>query len=87
MRKIKRMHVIFLYKVNENIFIFGGGLITLIGIVVTIIAFSKWKGEGFLGLEPEVMMRYVIPAVSALEIGTMSLLSGFLMGIFKIGLK
>ncbi len=75
------------HKVNENIFIFGGGLITLIGIVVTIIAFSKWKGEGFLGLEPEVMMRYVIPAVSALEIGTMSLLSGFLMGIFKIGLK
>lgn len=71
-------------KIKEDVFIFGGGIISFIGIVITIIAFIMWKNIGFSGLEPEVMMRFVIPAVSALEIGTMLLLSGFLMGIFKI---
>lgn len=64
-----------------------GGVILLAGIVSTIFAFIYWSDGGFSELEPEVMMRWVVPAAAALEIGIMFLLSGFLIGIFKVGHK
>lgn len=76
-----------IYRLNEEWFLLMGGVILLAGIVSTIFAFIYWSDGGFSELEPEVMMRWVVPAAAALEIGIMFLLSGFLIGIFKVGHK
>lgn len=76
-----------IYRLNEGWFLLIGGVILLAGIVSTIFAFIYWSDGGFSELEPEVMMRWVVPAAAALEIGIMFLLSGFLIGIFKVGHK
>jgi len=73
-------------KLKEDGFIFGGILLTLIGIALSIAALLLWKSTGYSELEPEVAMRVAIPAVSMLEIGIQSIFSGFMMGIIKTGI-
>ncbi|MCR4866753.1 MAG: glycosyltransferase family 2 protein [Lachnospiraceae bacterium] len=70
-------------RLREDRFIAAGAIITFLGVLLSIISFLKWQSEGFSDLIPEVMMRWVIPAVTALEVGTMLILTGFFMGIIK----
>ena len=44
----------------------------------------EWRASGFGALEPERIMRIVIPAVTLLEIGVQTVAAGFLVGIVKI---
>ena len=44
----------------------------------------KWREVGFGDLEPEKVMRIVIPAVTFLEIGIQNITTGFLIGMMKI---
>lgn len=71
-------------KLNEDIFIFGGILLAVFGIVLSISALMYWKHTGYSQLVPEVVMRIIIPGASLLEIGLQSVFSGFIIGILKI---
>lgn len=71
-------------KLKEDNFIFSGLILAVLGILLSIYALMYWKNTGFSGLNPEMMMRLVIPAVGMMTIGVQTLFSGFLMGILKI---
>lgn len=76
-----------IHKINEDYFIFFGSIIVFIGLGISVFSFVLWSVGGFSSLIPEQMMRLVIPAVTSLEIGSMFVLSGFFIGILKIGNK
>lgn len=71
-------------KLNEDIFIFTGIFLTVLGIGLSIYVLLYWKNTGYSELVPEIVMRIAIPAVSLLEIGLQSIFSGFIIGILKI---
>ena len=71
-------------KLKEDIFIFFGALLTIIGTMLSISAVSIWSDSGFGPLVPEIMMRKTIPAVAMIAVGTQSMFIGFIMGIIKV---
>lgn len=71
-------------RIIENRIILWGAILTLLGLVLSIVAVMKWKSAGFGTLEPERIMRLVIPAVTFLEIGIQNISAGFLVGMMKI---
>lgn len=73
-----------LVRFGEDQGIFVGSILTLIGIVSTIIAVSYWKNAGFGTMDPEKLMRSVLPAATMIELGIETIFACFLMGILKI---
>ena len=71
-------------RIVENRIILRGAILTLLGFILSIIAVKTWKSTGFGDLEPEKVMRIVIPAVTFLEIGIQNITTGFLIGMMKI---
>lgn len=71
-------------KLNEDVFIFGGGVLAFIGIALSVGALLYWKNQAYSQLVPEIVMRIIIPGASLLEIGLQSVFSGFVIGILKI---
>ena len=61
-----------------------GVIIALSGFIFSIIAFRIWSRSGFSRMEPEVLMRYVIPAATMIEIGIETVFASFLLGILRI---
>lgn len=74
-------------RLHEDTFIFGGILLTIAGIVLSICALLYWRNRGYLELVPEITMRIAIPAVSLLEVGLQSIFLGFMIAILKINFK
>lgn len=70
--------------IREDIFIFSGTCITLVGIILSIVAVFYWKATGFSELVPESIMRTTIPAVAMVAIGVQSMFAGFVMSIMKV---
>jgi len=71
-------------RIVENRIILRGAILIVLGLVLSIVAVMKWKEVGFGDLEPEKVMRIVIPAVTFLEIGIQNITTGFLIGMMKI---
>ena len=71
-------------RIVENRIILRGAILTLRGFILSIVAVKTWKSTGFGDLEPEKVMRIVIPAVTFLEIGIQNITTGFLIGMMKI---
>ena len=71
-------------RVSENGIIFIGVGLLLAGIVLSLFALFSWKRTSFGDLEPERIMRIVIPAVTMLELGVQNICIGFVIGIIKI---
>ena len=71
-------------RVAENRMILRGGILALLGFLLSAAAVMEWRASGFGALEPERIMRIVIPAVTLLEIGVQTVAAGFLVGIVKI---
>lgn len=71
-------------KIKEDMFIFGGVIVFIIGFALCIFTFLLWKSTGYSGLNPEKIMRIAIPAAVLMVTGIQSSFSGFLMGILKI---
>ena len=69
---------------NEDIIIAAGGVLVLAGIALSIMAVEVWKTGQMGNLEPERIMRIVIPAVSFLIIGIQSICTGFVVGVMKV---
>jgi len=53
----------------------GGGLVTLLGVLLCAGLTLEWGRSGFGALNPEVAMRQVIPGVALVLIGTQSVLA------------
>lgn len=53
----------------------GGGLATIVGLVLCATLALRWGASNFGALDPEVAMRQIIPGVGLVIIGTQSLLA------------
>ncbi len=71
-------------KLKEDKFIFGGGALAFLGMLLSGCALLYWKNSGFSELVPEVVMRITIPAVTLIELGLQLIFFGFMIGILKI---
>lgn len=71
-------------RVPENLIIWGGGIVALLGILLSIYALITWKRTGFGDLDPERIMRITIPAIMLLQVGVGGICTGFIIGMMKI---
>lgn len=74
-------------SIGEDKGILCGLLLTLIGVVVSVFAFGVWRKSGFSQMEPEKLMRFVLPAATMIEVGIETMFASFLVGILKIEWK
>lgn len=73
----------FIQKIKMEKCMIAGGLLIFAGIVLTIIAFSKWAYTGYGNLIPESMMRLTIPSWTMLILGIQIIANSFFMGILR----
>lgn len=73
-----------LTKIGEDKGILFGFLLALAGLIVSIIAFRIWSSSAFSNMQPETLMRYVLPAATMIEVGVETMFACFFMGILKI---
>ena len=76
-----------LTRFSEDHVVFGGVLLAFLGFGLSVTAVLIWKKSGFGELEPERLMRYVLPAATMIEVGIETAFAGFLTGIFRIRWK
>ena len=62
-----------------------GGLIIIIGVILTVTSINIWGQSNFLQMEPTKLLRYVIPAIVSLQLGTQIVLFSLFFSI--LGLK
>ena len=61
-----------------------GVILTLAGIVMTVLAFMVWKHTAFGDLNPQEMMRMTIPALTLMVVGIEMIFASFFIGILNI---
>lgn len=61
-----------------------GVLLIIIGIVGSILAVSGWFKQGFGNLDPQHMLRVVMPAVFSLTLGVQVVCSSFFLSILGL---
>ncbi len=71
-------------SIGEDKGIFAGAIVTLAGIVISVVALFSWRSTGFRQMEPEALMRIVLPAATLIEVGIETVFASFFMGILKI---
>ena len=62
----------------------AGGLLSLIGVVLLVVAVAGWSATGFGNLNPDDTMRQVIPAVVLTALGTQTVFASFFVSILGI---
>ena len=80
----KRLDRLFNYVTLETGLITGATLV-LIGLGMSLYAVSSWSAHSFGDLEPNKILRIVIPSVTALIVGSEVILSSFFLSV--LGLK
>ena len=70
--------------IGEDKGMLSGFILALLGFVFSIIALVIWKKSGFSQMNPEKLMRYVLPAATMIEVGIETIFAWFLIGILKI---
>lgn len=61
-----------------------GGFLLVVGVVGTFCALSLWSGHLFGQLNPSIVMRLVIPSVTALALGVQVIFSSFFLSILEL---
>lgn len=61
-----------------------GGAMVIGGVVWSAIVTFEWGASGFSSLEPAAVMRFVIPAINLMILGTELIFSSFFMGILGL---
>jgi glycosyltransferase involved in cell wall biosynthesis len=61
-----------------------GGLLLIIGIACSVYAVTGWGARSFGNLDPTRTMRFVIPSVTALTLGSEIILSSFFLSILRM---
>ncbi len=67
--------------------VLAGVVLSLIGLIITIVAFVIWGNASFGDLEAELMMRITIPAATLIAIGVELIFASFFLGILEIKKK
>ena len=62
----------------------AGGLLIAIGIAGSVLAVTGWSREGFGALDPDQMLRLVMPAVFSLTLGVQIVCSSFFLSILGL---
>lgn len=70
------------FNVDKGIFL--GFIMVVIGVLLSLAAVLYWKSQGFSQLQPEKVMRLVIPALTIIEIGIQFIFSSFFIGVLAI---
>jgi glycosyltransferase involved in cell wall biosynthesis len=63
------------------------GVLAVIGVALSVHAVNIWGVHRFGNLLPAEMLRWVIPAVTALVLATQVALSGFFLGVIRLRLR
>jgi hypothetical protein len=61
-----------------------GGLLIVIGVVGSFFAVSGWAAKNFGALNPDHMLRVVMPSVFALSLGVQIVTSSFFLSILGL---
>jgi glycosyltransferase involved in cell wall biosynthesis len=61
-----------------------GGLCTVLGIVLIVLAVNKWRGAGFGRLDYSSTMRLVVPGVTLTALGFQTVLSSFFISVLAM---
>ncbi|MCC7400412.1 MAG: glycosyltransferase family 2 protein [Chitinophagaceae bacterium] len=77
---MKRFHRYF--KLERGILL--GIVLSITGLVLIIKSFLIWRNTGFGDLDPEVVLRWVIPSVTLLLLGVQLIISCFYLSILAI---
>ena len=64
--------------------IFSGAILFVIGLILTIVALVVWNKASYGTLNPQLIMRITIPAVTFMMVGIQLLFGSFFIGILKI---
>lgn len=64
-----------------------GVVLTLMGLIATIVAFVIWGNNSFGSLQPESIMKITIPATTLIAIGIEMIFASFFLGILEIERK
>lgn len=70
-------------KIKEDHFIFGGMLLTILGVILTICILSSWEYLWYFDRASEIIIKLAILAITLMGIGLGAFFSGFVMGISK----
>lgn len=71
-------------KLTLEVWVFGGLFLFLSGLIGIIGAVVFWSGQEFGDLNPQEVMRYVVPAMTATIVGIQGALGGFMASILEI---
>lgn len=74
-------------RIGEDAGILVGIILFILGLIISIVAVTIWRGTDYGGLDPETLMRFVLPASTMIEVGIEMVFASFLMGILKIRWK
>jgi len=70
------------FTVEKGVII--GAVLTVLGLVATIVAFVIWGNNSFGDLQPESIMKITIPASTLIAIGIEIVFASFFLGILEI---
>ncbi len=73
-----------LASIGEDKGVLSGFILAILGLIASLVSFSIWKKSGFSQMEPERLMRFVLPSATMLEVGVEMIFASFLMGILRI---
>ncbi len=76
-----------LTEINADVCIVAGLLLTIVGIILSIVSFASWGQKSFGDTNPQEFMRITIPAVTLILIGIQTAFSAFFVDILKIKIK
>lgn len=71
-------------KIGEDKGMVIGFLVALTGLILSVVAFNIWRSSAFSVMQPEMLMRIVLPAATMIEVGVETMFACFFMGILKI---
>ncbi|MGK2859746.1 MAG: glycosyltransferase family 2 protein [Thermoanaerobaculia bacterium] len=64
-----------------------GGTVLLAGLTASVLAVVYWGRRGFGGLDPVIVLRWVIPGATSMAIGIQLMLLSFFLGILRLDVR
>ncbi|MDB6170066.1 MAG: arnC 2 [Verrucomicrobia bacterium] len=76
-----------LERANVESGLIAAGLLAVVGLGLSVHAVGLWRAGRFGNLQPAQMLRWVVPAVTALVLSSQVALCGFFLGVIRLRLR